>query len=127
MGFFNYTDKFEYDTNGFFIPHKNNKIISFDEYENTEDKIKFRNFPNQSLLTVSLKSKDNTKYVYKISIIEEEPSSEFVADGTVEILYDSSGINEIIVNGVKDGLLRDKYNDSFNITPEHYIHILYKS
>ena len=84
-------------------------------------------------MRVSLELKDNTKYVYDISIIEEGTDFDFLSYGKVEIYYtyidtyNVIKISKIIVNGVPNGILKDKYDDCFDIRPYKYIHILHKN
>lgn len=131
IGYYNYEDKFEYDDNGFLIPPIDNSFIIFDSIQKGSEYIKSDNYPEQALLKVYLELKDDIKYVYNISIIEEGTDFDFLSYGKVEIHYnyindDISTIKKIIVNGISNGILKDKYDDCFDIRPSKYIHILHK-
>ena len=125
LGVINNRHNFNYDKNGFLIQSDNihnDSMIEFNVYydeENNEQKsddTMFFNFRH-------VKKTDNV-YVYDISVIEETPTSDFIAYGIVEIYYDNKGITKIIVNNVENGCLKDKYDDCFDIQPHHYINLI---
>ncbi len=103
-----------YDENRFIIPNKMNRYF-------------FGNYGSSySSLAIELISKTDSKYMYDITIVEGTQTSTFVASGKVEIYFTHNQIEKIIVNGVDDGSLNDKYNDCFTIYPHKYINILRK-
>jgi hypothetical protein len=118
LGYLNNTNNFKYDEYGFLIPEDN--IIFFgDDFEK-----------GLASFYCILKEKTDNKYVYYISITEEMGRFHFVSKGNVEIYYNitensNSSINNIIVNGIENGILKDKYGDNFNITPNIYVHLLF--
>jgi hypothetical protein len=120
LGNYNFTNNFKYDSNGFLIVESFIDIIFFDK---TINKTK-EDF--QSTLSVSLKNKTNNTYTFDITVTETY-SYQNVAKGTVEIQYDKNNITSVLVNGVQNGSLEDKYSDCFNIYPHRYLHILYKN
>jgi len=129
LDYYNYSDKLNYDDKGFLINfdqiHKN--VVYFNQ--KTENDKNFNSF-EQSIFSFNLEYNDNEKYIYSISIIEEGNAFDFVALGKVEIYYkiinSKIQIKNILVNGVINGELHDKYNDCFYIRPEHYLHLLIK-
>ncbi len=132
LGYYNYSDKLNYDENRFLMNfdklHEN--VVYFNEEKNIlgEKSNKIQNSIEQSIFNFKLESKDKEKYVYSITIIEEGTTFDFVALGKVEIYYqirDSKiKLKQILVNGVINGPLHDRYNDCFNIRPEDYLHLL---
>ena len=79
------------------------------------------------VLHLLLKTRKDQYYSFNIRITENWGVNQNVAYGDVEIYYDKDGIQKILVNGVENGYLRDLYKDNFDISPEEYIHILYKN
>lgn len=116
--------EFRYDNNGFIIPNNSEDTNTYF----------FGNYGSDySSININLISKSDIKYVYDIQIIERISSGScFVASGTVQIYFNNQykhiqKIEKIIVNDVEDGSLLDIYNDSFDIYPYKYIHILNKN
>ncbi len=128
IGYYNYEDKLNYDQNNFLINVENNSnnIVYFDF-----DESKNKSNIGQSIFSFSLNSKDENKYVYDVMIKEQTNTAEFVAIGKVEIYYNIVDSNikfkQILVNGVINGPLHDKYNDCFIIYIETYLHLLVKN
>ncbi len=128
LNFLNYenkTVKLEYDDNGFLIGQinsGNNINIYF------QDGNHFRQDGSYSAFFAKLITKTDTEYIYSIRVAESIPNGDFLALGTVKIIYDSNNkkISKIYVNDIEDGMLHDKYNDCFDIYPSSYIHLLKK-
>jgi hypothetical protein len=132
LGYYNYSDKLNYDENRFLknFEEIHENVVYFNEEKLVlgEKSNKNTNSIEQSIFNFKLESKDAEKYVYSITIIEEGSTFDFMALGKVEIYYqirDSKiKLKQILVNGVINGPLHDKYNDCFNIRPEDYLHLL---
>lgn len=77
------------------------------------------------LLSVNLNKKTESYYSYHIYIVECWGTHENVALGDVDIYYNQTGIEKILVNGVENAFLEDRYKDSFDISHYRYLHILY--
>jgi len=103
-----------YDKKGF-LEKKPHRVIYFNENSTTDNTISF----TYELLEI----KDNY-YKYYICIQEEITRAHFVATGIVEFFLQGKNIISIVVNGVENGKLHDKYDDSFDIRPEDYLHII---
>lgn len=121
----NKTVELEYDENGFLINQINSEdgiYIYFQEGEH------FYQDGSYSVFYANLIRKINNEYIYSIQITESIPMANFVATGTVKIIYDSNNkqISKIYVNDIEGGMLHDKYNDCFDIYPSSYIHLLKK-
>ena len=85
-----------------------------EEHDNTR-KLTFNNGgPSQAIITIT----QHPDHVY-VGIIEEDIAATFVASGNITFVD-----GDIYVNGVKNGLLTDKYDDCFVIKPLRYIHLL---
>jgi len=118
-------DILEYDENGFLVcPINNENDTHISIY--FQDGNRFHHNGSYSGFFAELISKTDTEYIYSISVFESIPNGDFLALGTVKIMYDSNKITNIYVNDVLNGLLHDRYNDCFDIAPSDYIHLLKK-
>ena len=125
LNYENKTVELEYDDNGFLISQINSEDginIYFQEGEH------FYQDGSYSVFYAKLITKTDTEYIYSIQITESIPTGDFVALGTVKIIYDSNNkkISKIYVNDIEDGMLHDKYDDCFDVYPSTYIHLLKK-
>jgi hypothetical protein len=128
LGYFNYEIQPGYDENNFLNienPDVYSRVIF--KYDITGDKVIDESMVNDYvLLSVNLNKKTESYYSYHIYIVECWNTHENVALGDVEIYYNQFGIEKILVNGVENACLEDRYKDCFNISPDSYLHILYK-
>ena len=126
LDYFNYTDKFTYDENNF-LKIEQDKDMRFEFRTYIEDKNSLDS-PLQNdyvRLFIMLKCKTETYYEFQIGICEYSGYYINTASGNVKIYYDQNGINKVLVNDVENGILEDRYNDCFDITPQRYLHILH--
>lgn len=123
---FNKNHIFNYDENGFLMQSDNKNKDSLIEFNLYYDEEGIEKISSSSIFLSfqHIKKIDNV-YSYNISIIEETPTADFHAFGIVEIHYNDGNINKIIVNHKENGYLHDKYNDCFDIKPDHYMHLIY--
>jgi hypothetical protein len=120
LGYLNYETPVTYDEN-YFI---NSTDIYF-SYDEDKSLLNTSNGGDGSRIHITLKEKTTSRYIFSITIIETVNYYQNVAFGNVEIYYNQDGIEKILVNGIEDGYLEDKYDDCFDISPESYLHILY--
>ena len=111
----------------------NNSVISYDENGFISNKYIALNFKDENgdnaSIFIHLIEKNDEYYLYHIQITEYADVG-FGGVGhsdDIKIYYNQGIIDNIVVDGVVDGPLRDKYNDSFNITPNMYVHIINKN
>ena len=125
LGVYNKHHIFNYDENGFLIQSSNeynDSMIEFNKYyEKGYEKVS----PRSVFFTFRKIKKDNNVCVYDIMIKEETINDDNFASGIVEIYYNNEDITKIIVNNIENGCLLDKYNNSFNINPSHYMDLIY--
>jgi hypothetical protein len=123
LNYENNTDILEYDENGFLVgPFDNDTEISI----YFQDCNRFHHNGSYSAFFAELITKTDTEYIYSVRVSESIPNGDFLALGTVKIMYDSNKITHIYVNDVLNGLLHDRYGDLFDIDPSDYIHLLKK-
>jgi hypothetical protein len=129
LGAYNKNHIFNYDNNGFLIQSFNEYIdsmIEFNKYIKEDTKEGNEKTDNRTVFfTFRQIKKDNNLYVYDIMIKEEILNDDNFASGIVEIYYNENDITKIIVNNIENGYLLDKYNNSFNISPSHYMELIY--
>ncbi len=127
LDYFNYEIHTSYDENNF-LKIENPDVYSRIIFKNNitgDESIDSSLVNDYVLLSVNLNKKTDSYYSYHIYIVECWSTHENVARGDVEIYYNQSGIEKILVNGVENACLEDKYQDCFNISPDRYLHILY--
>jgi hypothetical protein len=125
LNYENHTVTLEYDENGFLIgPINNENDTEISIY--FQDGNHFNHNGSYSAFFAQLISKDKNEYIYSVRVSESIPNGDFLALGTVKIMYDSNKITNIYVNDVINGLLHDRYDDVFDIAPSDYIHLLKK-
>jgi hypothetical protein len=121
----NNTVTLEYDENGFLVgPIGNENDTEISIY--FQDGNRFNHNGSYSAFFAQLITKTDTEYIYSIRVSESIPNGDFLALGSVKIMYDSNKITNIYVNDVMNGLLHDRYDDVFDIAPSDYIHLLKK-
>lgn len=119
MDFLNYKNDdihLDYDDNGFLFLEKSKSIYFKPNFSKIDSLISFN---------IDYIFKNDMYYKYNISVIQECTYGNSVAHGEVEIYYNESGLQNIIVNGKPFGDLTDRYNDCFEISPDSYIHLIY--
>ena len=123
LNYENHTVTLEYDENGFLVgPFDNDNEISI----YFQDGNRFNDNGSYSAFFAQLISKDKNEYIYSVRVCESILNGDFLALGTVKIMYDYNKITNIYVNDVMNGLLHDRYDDVFDIAPSDYIHLLKK-
>ncbi len=105
-------NKLIYDSNGFLT---GSQLVFFDS----------ENFV--VLFSYTLLDNNNDYYAYNINIKEEWNRGSSIAYGKVELFLKNNKIDKVIVNNVENGMLFDKYNNCFNISPREYLHLIYKN
>jgi hypothetical protein len=103
-------------------------VISYDEdgfLSNDHIGMLFENETgaNAKIYVGLCEKKDNCR-IYSVLITEDDGGFGGVAGGVLKVFSTGNIIFEIVVDGVVQGALCDMYNDSFNITPDMYIHII---
>lgn len=127
LGYYNFEIQPSYDENHFLDIKDDNqysRVICKNEIESKElldSSLK----DDYLLLSIHLNKKTESYYSFHIYIVECWGRHENVALGDVDIYYNQDSIEKILVNGIKDACLEDRYNDCFNISPDRYLHILY--
>jgi hypothetical protein len=125
LNYENHTVTLEYDEYGFLIgPIGNENDTEISIY--FQDGNRFNHNGSYSAFSAQLITKTDTEYIYSIRVSESIPNGDFLALGTVKIMYDCNKIINIYVNDVLNGLLHDRYDDVFDIAPSDYIHLLKK-
>ncbi len=124
LGYFNYEIQPSYDENNF-LNIENPDVYSQVIFKNDITDINSSLSHDYVLLSVNLNKKTDSYYSFHIYIVECWGRHENVALGDVEIYYNQTGIEKILVNGIEDGFLEDRYKDCFNISPDSYLHILF--
>ncbi len=154
MGFLDYfnivsnenCNKIEYNQDGFFTPDSSitlyliNHSHSFndDDGYNEPDEETFtyeQTFSDEEaffsikLLSFNVLNSSVSEYTYNLNLSLDDGHGQYVAYGEVKIYYstdenDNKYISDVLVNGVSNGPLHDKYNDCFNIYPYEYLPIL---
>lgn len=123
LNYENHTVTLEYDENGFLVgPFDNDNEISI----YFQDGNRFHHDGSYSAFFAQLITKTDTEYIYSVRVCESITNGDFLALGTVKIMYDCNKITYIYVNDVLNGLLHDRYDDVFDISPSDYIHLLKK-
>ena len=123
LNYENHSDTLEYDENGFLVgPISNDTEIHI----YFQDGNHYKEDRSYSAFFAKLISKNKNEYIYSIRIAESIPNGDFLALGTVKIMYNYNKITSVYVNDVLNGMLEDRYNDCFDIYPFRYIHLLKK-
>jgi hypothetical protein len=106
----------------------NDAVISYDEdgfLSNDHIGMLFENETGANAkIYVGLREKKDNCRIYSVLITEDDGGFGGVAGGVLKVFSAGSIICGIVVDGVEQGALCDMYNDSFNITPDMYIHII---